>query len=275
MTDTPDLARLSVHTITTKPWSLRQCVDGWRAAGVTGITVWRQALAPQGLDESKRILADSGLTVTALCRGGFFVAPDAAGRTAALDDNRRAIDEAAALGAPMVVLVCGAHPAVPIAEARQQIEDAIAALVPHAQARGVKLAIEPLHPQYADTRSAVCTLRQARLMAERIGSDQVGVAVDVYHVWWDPDLAEEIAALGRSRRLMALHLCDWRVEPAHPLNDRGLPGEGCARPRRIRALCEAAGFRGWNEIEIFSDRRWAMDQSQNLRETVAAYLAAG
>ncbi|HYE04723.1 MAG TPA: sugar phosphate isomerase/epimerase family protein [Planctomycetota bacterium] len=271
----PPLARLSVHTITTKPWSLRQCVDGYRAAGVAGITVWRQALQPQGVDESRRMLADSGLTVTALCRGGFFVAPDDAGRQAALDDNRRAIDEARAIGAPMVVLVCGARPEVPIADGRRQVAEAIAAIAPHARAAGVRLAIEPLHPMYADTRSAITTLRQARLLCAALGDANVGVAVDVYHVWWDPDLEAEIAALGAERRLFALHLCDWIPEPRHLLNDRGLPGEGCARPRRIRALCESAGFAGFNEIEIFSDRRWAMDQGDNLRDTVAAYLASG
>ncbi len=272
---TPPLAKLSVHTITTKPWSLHQCLDGWRAAGVGGITVWRQALQPQGLDESRRMLADSGLTVTALCRGGFFVAPDEAGRSAALDDNRRAIDEAKAIGAPMVVLVCGARPEVAIAEGRRQVAEAIATLAPYARAAGVRLAVEPLHPLYADTRSAITTLRQARLLCAAVGDANVGVAVDVYHVWWDPDLEAEIAALGAERRLFALHLCDWRPEPAHLLNDRGLPGEGCAHPRHIRALCEAAGFSGWNEIEIFSERRWALDQADNLRDTVAAYLASG
>jgi sugar phosphate isomerase/epimerase len=267
----PPLSRLCVHTATTKPWSLRQAIDGYRAAGVGGITVWRDALAPQGVEESARMLRDSGLAVVSLCRGGFFPAVDSAGRQRAIDDNRRAIDEAAAIGAPLVVLVCGAVPGQPLAESRRQIADGIAAVEPHARARAVKLAVEPLHPMYAADRSAISTLRQARELCDVLGSDQVGIAVDVYHCWWDPDLDDEIARIGAAGRLLAFHLCDWRVDTRHLLTDRGLMGEGCIDLKRIRASVETAGFSGWNEVEIFSTEKWATDQQRWLEQIVGAY----
>ncbi len=266
-----DLSRCAVHTITTKPWSLRQCIDGYRAAGVGGITVWRQALAPQGVAESAKMLADSGLSVVSLCRGGFFPANDEAGRRAAIDDNRKAIDEAAAIKAPLIVLVCGAVPGMPLADARQQIAEGISACVPYARERGVKLAIEPLHPQYAADRSAVTTMRQAREICDQVGSEYVGIALDVYHVWWDQDLEQEIAAAGKKGRLHAFHVCDWKVKQADPLNDRGLMGEGCIDIRRIRGWVEAAGFAGFNEVEIFSEAHWARDQSRFVSDIAAAY----
>jgi sugar phosphate isomerase/epimerase len=266
-----DLARLCVHTATTKPWSLRQAIDGYRTAGVGGISVWRDALAPQGIEESARMLRDSGLAVVSLCRGGFFPARDAGGRQRAIDDNRRAIDEAAAIGAPMVVLVCGAVPGQSLAESRRQIADGIAAVSAHARARGVKLAVEPLHPMYAADRSAITTLRQARELCDAVGGDHLGIAVDVYHCWWDPDLDVEIARIGAERRLFAFHLCDWRVDTRHLLTDRGLMGEGCIDLKRIRASVEAAGFGGWNEVEIFSTEKWAMDQTEWLGQVVRAY----
>jgi sugar phosphate isomerase/epimerase len=268
-----DLSRCAVHTITTKPWSLRQCIDGYRAAGIPGITVWRQWLAPQGARESARMLADSGLSVVSLCRGGFFPARDQAGRLKAIDDNRKAIDEAAEIGAPMVVLVCGAVPGMPLEEARAQIADGIAACLPHARERKVKLAIEPLHPQYAADRSAVVTMRQAREICERVGDPLVGIAVDVYHIWWDQDLEAEIAAAGRAGRIFAFHTCDWKVQQRDPLNDRGLMGEGCIDLRRIRGWVERAGFTGWVEVEVFSETHWAREQTEFLRDIVGAYRA--
>ncbi len=266
-----DLSRCAVHTITTKPWSLRQCIDGYTAAGVGGITVWRQSLAPQGLADSAMMLADSGLKVVSLCRGGFFPAMDDAGRKAAVDDNRTAIDEAATIKAPLVVLVCGAIPGMPLQQARDQIAEGIAACVPYARERGVKLAIEPLHPQYAADRSAVSTMRQAREICDRVGSDYVGIAVDVYHLWWDQDLEQEIASAGKKNRLFAFHVCDWKVKQTDTLNDRGLMGEGCIDIRRIRGWVEAAGFTGFNEVEIFSEAHWARDQQEFMTDIAAAY----
>ena len=267
----PDSSRLCVHTATTKPWPLARAISGYRAAGVRGITVWRDALQPQGVQESARWLRDSGLTVVSLCRGGFFPAHGAAERQRACDDNRRALDEAAQLGAPLVVLVCGAVAGQPLAQSRLQIAEGIQAIEPHARALGIRLGIEPLHPMYAADRSAVNTLGQARAMCAMLGSPQVGVVVDVYHCWWDPDLEIEIAALGAAGRLFAFHLCDWRVDTRHLLTDRGLMGEGCIDLPRIRACMAAAGFSGWNEVEIFSTERWALDQEVWLRQVVRAY----
>jgi len=263
-------SRLCLHTITTKPWSLAECIDGYAGAGVRGITVWRQALEPQGLDESARMLCDSGLEVVSLCRGGFFPAETQRDRRAALDENRRAIEEAAVLGAPLIVLVCGAVPGMPLAEGRKQIRDAIATLLPDAESADVKLSIEPLHPMYADTRSAVNTLRQANDMVEDIASPWVGVTVDVYHLWWDPELEAGIARAGNS--ILSFHVSDWRTPTRDLLNDRALMGSGCIDIRGIRGWVERAGFVGPIEAEIFSDEYWAADQTEFLEDIKRAYL---
>ena len=264
------IERLCVHTMTTKPWSLREAVEGYAAAGVRGITVWRQHLESYGLAEGAALLRDSGLGVVSLCRGGFFPHPEPSGRQAAIDDNRRAIDEAAAIGAPLVVLVCGAVPGMPLDEGRRQIQDGIAACLDHARDAGVKLAIEPLHPMYADCRSAVTTLKQANDMVAALASPWLGVTVDVYHVWWDPDLEREIARAGSS--IFSFHVCDWRTPTRDLLNDRALMGAGCIDIPRIRGWVEQAGFGGWIEAEIFSDEHWGMDQAAYLQQIKTAYL---
>lgn len=268
-----DLSRLCVHTITTKPWSVEEAARAYSAAGVSGITVWRQWLADRDVRKVGRLLRDHGLTVVSLCRGGFFPAGDAAGRQAAIDDNRRAIDEAVQLGAPLIVLVCGAVPGMPLTEARRQIADGIAAVSEQAAAAGVRLGIEPLHPMYADNRSAVNTIEQANDMCDRLNHPQVGVVVDVYHLWWDPRLRDEIARAGRANRLYAYHVCDWRTPTEDLLNDRGLMGEGCIPLREIRGWVEDAGFCGFIEVEIFSNRYWAIDQHEFLEKIKSAYLA--
>ena len=263
--------RLCIHTITTKPWAIEPAASKYAAAGVKGITVWRDALAGRDIARTGALLRDHGLSVVSLCRGGFFPGRTEAERMAALDDNRKAIDEAHALGAPLIVLVCGAVPGVPLTDARKQILDGIAALLPACQAAGVKLAIEPLHPMYADSRSAVNTLAQANDMVEALRTPLVGVAVDVYHLWWDPALEQEIARTGRLGALLAYHVCDWRTPTTDLLLDRGLMGEGCIPLRQIRSWVEAAGFSGFNEVEIFSNRLWATDQDEFLNKIVEAY----
>jgi sugar phosphate isomerase/epimerase len=268
-----DLGRLCVHTITTKPWAIDRAADEYAAAGVKGITVWRDTLEGRDIGKTGDRLRSLGLEIVSLCRGGFFPNPDEAGRRAALDDNRRAIDEAAALGAPMIVLVCGAVPRQPLEVSRDQIRAGIEAVLPHAEANGVRLAIEPLHPMYADDRSAISTMKQANDLAEAVGSPSVGVAVDVYHLWWDPDLRAEIARCGRAGRLFAFHVCDWKTPTEDLLLDRGLMGEGCIDLRAIRGWVEATGFRGYNEVEIFSKKHWASDQREFLEKITAAYLA--
>ena len=267
-----DTSKLCIHTITTKPWPIEQAIDEYSRAGVGGISVWRQYLEGRQPAMVARHISEAGLTTVSLVRGGFFPAATEAERQAALDDNRRAIDEAAALGAPLVVLVCGAVPGQPLPQSRQQIRAGIEAVLPHAAANGVKLAIEPLHPMYADSRSAINTMKQANDMAEAIGSPWVGVAVDVYHLWWDPDLEAEIRRCGQSGHLFAFHICDWKTPTEDLLNDRGLMGEGCIPIRQIRGWVEAAGFDGFNEVEIFSNRYWAQDQAEFLRQIKTAYL---
>ncbi|HVU35965.1 MAG TPA: sugar phosphate isomerase/epimerase family protein [Opitutaceae bacterium] len=270
-----DNSRLCIHTITTKPWTLEEAVVRYAGAGVKGITVWRQALEGRGITASGRLIRDHGLSIVSLCRGGFFPGLTGADRQRAIDENRRCIDDAAALGAPMIVLVCGADPRQPLADSRRQIADGLAAVLPHAAAAGVRLAIEPLHPVYAADRSAINTLGQARELCAQLPSPWLGIAVDVYHVWWDPALEQEIQAIGRQGTLFAFHICDWRTPLADVLNDRGLMGEGCIPIREIRGWVEQTGFGGFHEVEIFSDRWWATDQTQFLASIQEAYLRHG
>ena len=268
-----DTSKLCVHTITTKPWPIETAIDRFASHGVAGMTVWRDALAGRQIAATGQRIRDAGLSVVSLCRGGFFPAETEAGRQAAIDDNRRAIDEAAALGAPLIVLVCGAVPGQPLEISRQQIQDGIETVLPQAAAAGVKLAVEPLHPMYADSRSAINTMQQANDICDAIDSPSVGVAVDVYHLWWDPHLQAEIQRCGEAGRIFAFHICDWRTPTEDLLNDRGLMGEGCISIRQIRGWVEEAGFGGFNEVEVFSNRLWAGDQEEFLGRIVDAYLA--
>lgn len=266
-----DLSRLCIHTITTKPWKIEESSKHFAEAGVKGITVWRDALEGRDIRATGNMLRDRGLDVVALCRGGFFPSIDKSKRDAAIDDNKKAIDEAAALGTDMVVLVCGAEPRQSLIDSRKQIQDGIQNLLEYSGSAGVKLAIEPLHPMYADTRSAVNTLAQANDMAEALNSPWVGVAVDVYHLWWDPTLEQEIKRCGKNNNLFAFHICDWNVPTTDMLNDRGLMGEGCIPVRKIRGWVEETGFSGYNEVEIFSNKFWKEDQSVFLKKIVSAY----
>ncbi|MFT4017115.1 MAG: sugar phosphate isomerase/epimerase family protein [Agriterribacter sp.] len=266
-----DLSRLCIHTITTKPWAIETAARNYAAAGVKGITVWRDALDGRDIHQTGKMLRNEGLTIVSLCRGGFFPNTDKNKRKLALDDNRKAIEEAAALGAPLIVLVCGADPAQSLEDSRKQIQEGIETVLDEAKAAGVKLAIEPLHPMYADTRSAINTLAQANDMAEAINSPWVGVAVDVYHLWWDPALEQEIKRCGQQEHLLAFHICDWKSPTTDILLDRGLMGDGCIPVRRIRSWVEATGFTGFNEVEIFSTRYWKEDQSAFLEKINKAY----
>ncbi|PDT53229.1 MULTISPECIES: sugar phosphate isomerase/epimerase family protein [Sinorhizobium] len=234
-----------------------EAVDVCLKHGITAIAPWRDQVAAIGLNEAARIVRSKGLKLTGLCRGGFFPAADAAGREKALDDNRRAIDEAAALGADCLVLVVGGLPdgSKDIDRARRMVEEGIAAVLPHARAAGVPLAIEPLHPMYAADRACVNTLGQALDICETLGAG-VGVAIDVYHVWWDPNLANQIARAGRMKAILAHHICDWLVPTKDMLTDRGMMGDGVIDLREIRGMIEAAGFLGAQEVEIFSADNW-------------------
>jgi len=252
---------------------LREAVDVCLAQGIRAIAPWRDQVAAVGLAEAARIVRESGLRVTGLCRGGMFPAADAAGRRAALDDNRRAVEEAAALGADCLVLVVGGLPpgSRDIEGARAMVADGIGALREDAITAGVPLAIEPLHPMYAADRACVNTLGHALDICDRVGPG-VGVAIDVYHVWWDPDLAAQIARAGP--RILAHHICDWLVPTTDLLLDRGMMGDGVIDLARIRSLIEAAGYSGPQEVEIFSKNDWWTRPAHEVVATCRARYAA-
>jgi len=266
-----DLSRLCIHTITTKSWSIEEAIQNFSNAGVGGISVWRDALGGRNIRDTGSLICDNGLEVVSLVRGGVFPGKDRAKRKEAIEDNLKAIEEANDLGAPIIVLVCGADPSQSLEDSREQIKDGIAEILPAAKAANIKLAIEPLHPMYADTRSAINTLGQANDMAVALNSPFVGVAVDVYHLWWDPDLEQEIKRCGINEHLMAFHVCDWNVPTTDFLLDRGLMGDGCIPIKKIRSWVEAAGFEGFNEVEIFSEKFWAEDQYKFLEKIITSY----
>lgn len=267
----PDPSKLCVHTITTKPWSLSQALDAYTARGIKGISVWQNAIEEMGAQKAGDLLKSYPLEVVSYVRGGFFPSTSAEKRSKALDHNKHMLEEAAAIGAPLLVLVCGAEPGQSLEVSRNQIQDGIEQLIPTASALGVKLAIEPLHPMYADTRSAINTLAQANKMAEAIAHEDVGIAVDVYHLWWEDGLEQQIKRTGEKGNLLAYHICDWKFPPEDMLNDRGLMGEGCIDLPKIRSWVEAAGFTGFHEVEIFSNRYWQMDQDVFLDKIIEAY----
>ena len=267
-----DFSKLCLHTFTNKPWNLSQCIDNYSKAGIKGISIWRNVLEGQNLKTVKRQLDEADLSIVSLVRGGFFPSVNASERALAIEDNKKLIEEAAILGAPLIVLVCGSDGRQSLETSREQIQEGIENLLPFATETNVKLAIEPLHPMYAGDKSAVNTLAQANDMVEAINSPQVGVAIDVYHVWWDPNLELEIRRCGQNNSLFAFHICDWNVPTLDFLTDRGLMGDGCIPIRKIRSWVEEAGFSGFNEVEIFSDKYWAMDQKEYLDKIKLAYL---
>lgn len=267
-----DLSKLCIHTQTTKPWTLEECIINFASAGVKGISIWRHLLEGKDLDKIKLLLDSNRMDVVSLVRGGFFPSVDPKKRLSAIEDNQLAIEQASALGAPLVVLVCGAEPKQSLESSRQQIKEGITALIPLAEKRKVKLAIEPLHPMYGAEKSAILTLGQANEMCELIDSPWVGIAIDVYHLWWDDQLKNEIIRCGKNKNILAFHICDWRVNTIDFLTDRGLMGEGCIDIKKIREWIEAAGFDGYNEVEVFSERLWSGDQKQYLKDIKKSYI---
>jgi sugar phosphate isomerase/epimerase len=256
---------LSLNTVTVRDaWDLAQCIEGCAWHGIPGISPWRDKVQAMGLKTAAKQIRDAGLTVTGLCRGGMFPAADTAGRRAAIEDNRRAIEEAHALGASCVVVIGGGLPpgSKDLPGARAMVREGIAAILPEARAAGVTLAIEPLHPMTCADRSVVSSLAQALDLCEAFG-EGTGVAVDVYHVWWDPALE---AGMARARgRIAAFHACDWLVPTTDLVFDRGMPGDGVIDIPRIRAMAEAAGYDGFVEFELLSRRWWAEDPDAVLR----------
>lgn len=267
-----DFSRLCIHTQTTRPWDLKTCVENYAEAGIHGVTIWRNVLENQKLTEVKKLLNDHGMVAVSLCRGGFFPSILNEKREEALQDNFLAIEQAAAIGAPLIVLVCGADGRQSLERSREQIAEGIMRILPAAQDAKVRLAIEPLHPMYAGNRSAVNTMKQANDIAELINSEWVGVAVDVYHLWWDDTLKTEIQRCGCRNHLLAFHICDWNVPTTDFLNDRGLMGDGCINIPEIRSWVEDAGFNGYHEVEIFSTKYWATNQKEYLEKIKNAYL---
>jgi sugar phosphate isomerase/epimerase len=258
-----DLVRLSLNQATTQYWGMRETILGCAEAGVGWIGAWRHKIEEIGLAETAGLLRSHDVRVSSLCRGGFFPAPTLAERQQRLDDNRRAIDDAATLGTNVLVLVCGPAPDKDIEAARRMVEDGIAALLLYAQERRVRLAIEPLHPMFAGDRSVVVTLRQANDMVERLHSEWVGTAVDAYHVWWDPHLETELA---RARgTILGFHVSDWLVPPPDHLLGRGFMGDGVIDLPRLRSCVEAAGYSGPIEVEIFNKQVWDTPGAQVLQ----------
>ncbi len=266
-----DLRWLAINSATIRSWPLDQQIQGCARAGITGIAPWRDGLARLGVRRARELLHAHDMTVTCLCRGGMFTAADAAGLRAATDDNRRAVDEAAEIGARCLVLVAGGLPpgSKDIVGARQQIHDGIAALLPYARAANMPLAIEPLHPMTAADRCLINTLDQALDLCDELGAG-TGVVVDVYHLWWDPALA---AAIRRARgRILTYHVCDWLVPTTDLLEDRGMMGDGIIDLRGIRAMVETAGYAGHCDVEIFSARNWwKRDPAEVLQVAIERY----
>jgi sugar phosphate isomerase/epimerase len=266
----PDPQRLSLNTATvSRQWGLAQAIEGCGRHGIRGIAPWRDQIAAMGLRRAAAATRANGLTVTGLCRGGFFT------RANWRDDNRRAIEEAHELGAKCLVLVVGGLPqdSKDLMSARRQIADRIAEILPEARKAGVPLAIEPLHPMQAAERACINTLEQALDLCDALG-EGIGVAVDVYHVWWDPKLESQIARAGK-RRLLAYHICDWLVPTRDLLDDRGMMGDGVIDLPRIRSWMGAAGYRGFHEVEIFSELDWwRRDPDEVLATCKARYLEA-
>jgi sugar phosphate isomerase/epimerase len=273
---------LSINTATVRKqrgadWPLLDIINACAARGIRAISPWRDQVAAAGLHPTAQRLREHGIELSGYCRGGMFTYTDAASRQAVRDDNRHALDEACTLGAPCVVLVVGGLPGAlagraahhDIAAARAQVTEGIAALLEDARERKMPLAIEPLHPMYAADRACINTLEQALDVCDELDpsrSGALGVAVDVYHVWWDPKLAQQIERAGRSR-LLAFHVCDWLTPTTDLLNDRGMMGDGVIELRKIRGLVEAQGYAGYSEVEIFSAMDWWMRDGAEVLDT--------
>jgi sugar phosphate isomerase/epimerase len=263
-----DLTRFSINQMTVRQLSLPELTEACARLGVPGVGLWREPVREYGVEAAAKLVRDAGLAVTTLCRGGFFTTADD------LDDNRAAVDEAAALGTDTLVLVSGGLPpgGKDLGEARERIADALAELAPYAAERGVRLAIEPLHPMYASDRCAVSTLDQALALAERFPASQVGVVVDTYHVWWDDRAPAAVARAGAQGRIHSFQLADWTTPlPEGVLNGRGQIGDGCIDMRAWRERVDAAGYTGPVEVELFNDTLWTRDGVELLEETARRY----
>ncbi|QMU18415.1 sugar phosphate isomerase/epimerase [Streptomyces pristinaespiralis] len=261
--------------MTVKQLALPELTEACVRLGVPAVGLWREPVAEYGLDATAKLVRDAGLSVTSLCRGGFLTATDEGDRARALEDNRAAIDEAATLGTDTLVMVSGGLPvgSRDLVAARERIADALSVLAPYAAERGVRLAIEPLHPMFASDRCVVSTLDQALDLAERFPADQVGVVVDTYHIWWDDRAPAAVARAGATGRIHSFQLADWTTPlPAGVLNGRGQLGDGAIDMREWRERVESAGWTGFIEVELFNDGLWARDGVEVLEETAGRFV---
>ena len=257
MTSQPALSRLSLNQRTTASWSLPEAIQGCVDAGLGGIGIWREQLAEVGLDQACRLVADSGLRVSSLCRGGFFTTADPDEVVIAEASNREAIEEAAALNAATLVLVAGGLPPgdKDLNGARDRAARAIERLVPYAHELRVNLGIEPMNPIYAADRGVISTLAQALDIAERFDPADVGVVVDTIHLWWEPGVADQLQRAGR--RIVSYQICDWITPlPADTLLARGMMGDGHIDFPTFTRSVARAGYRGDVEVEIFNADLW-------------------
>ncbi|MFI5979679.1 sugar phosphate isomerase/epimerase family protein [Streptomyces sp. NPDC051555] len=272
MTGAP--ARLSLNQETVRQWSVPELVSGCAAAGVTAVGLWRDPVRAFGVRDTAKLVAEAGIRVSSLCRGGFFTADDPRGRATALDDNRRAVVEAAELGADTLVLVSGGLPPGDrdLVGARLRIASVLGELAPWAATHGVRLGIEPLHPMFASDRCVVSTLGQALDLAEQFPAEQVGVVADSYHVWWDERLPVDLRRAGEGGRIVSVQVADWVTPlPEGVLLGRGQLGDGSIDLRAFRELADAAGYAGPVEVEIFQPGLWARDGADVLREVIERY----
>lgn len=257
------MSRLSFNTMTADRWSLAEVIDACAQYGIEWIGPWRHKLAELGVEEARRRIDAAGLKVSSLCRGGFFTAPNAD------EDNRRAVEEAAALGTDALVLVCGPPATKDLQAARDQIARGIERLLPYAIEHGVRLGIEPLHPMMIGERSAIVTLGNALDIAERIGEDGVGVVIDVYHTFWDPQLPAQIARA--AGRIVGYHVNDWLPATQHTLLERGMMGDGIIDLHGFSAMIEAAGYVGPVEVEILNPAIWDLPRDELMTLTVERF----
>ncbi|MHB1599605.1 MAG: sugar phosphate isomerase/epimerase family protein [Acidimicrobiales bacterium] len=263
------LGRLAMNQATIPRWSTAEAIEGCTRAGYGAIGLWRDRLEPDGATRAGKLARAAGLAISSLCRGGWFCAPDAAGRRERAADNRRAVDEATELGAAMLVLVCGPAATKDLGAGRREVSDAIAELAEYARPAGVPLAVEPMHPMYCGDRSVVVTLPQALRIARSVVEGGVGVVLDSYHLWWDPDLTASIASAAGN--VLGVQLADWLAPPPHPLEGRGMLGDGTIELRRFLELADTTGYTGPVEVEIFNREVWQADPTETLAVVARRY----
>jgi sugar phosphate isomerase/epimerase len=268
-----ELSRLSLNQRTTASWSLPEAVKGSVDAGLGAIGIWREQLAEVGVDEGCRLVAESGLRVSSLCRGGFFTTVNSREVQKAEASNREAIEETAALNAATLVLVPGGLPPGDrdLEAARDRASRAIERLVPYAHELGVNLGIEPMNPIYAADRGVISTLAQALDIAERFDAADVGVVVDTFHLWWEPGVADQLQRAGE--RIVSYQICDWITPlPADTLLARGMMGDGHIDFPAFTKAVVRAGYRGDIEVEIFNADLWAAPPAEVVDTMAKRYL---